>query len=278
VTHPGSVAVIGLGLIGGSVARALSARGVEVIAFDRDPESIAAAIAEGVVKRAVNERLDDIAEAETMVIALPGDAARELIRHSAKVFEDATLVMDVGSAKQLVVRAAEDAGIGAKFVGCHPLAGDHRSGWQSSRADMFCGSNVFICPSSQTSDEVLQDAAEFWTSLDATPVMSDAAAHDSRMAWVSHLPHILSSSLALTLLDAGLSRAELGPGGRDMTRLAGSSPEMWTAIAHENADAIAAAISTFEERLSSLKKAVADGDTEQFRKQFSAGSEWFAKA
>jgi prephenate dehydrogenase len=278
VTSSATVAVVGLGLIGGSVARALASRGVEVIAFDRDAKSIAAAIEEGVVKRALGEDLGDIADAGTVVIALPGDAARELIRNSARAFEHATLVMDVGSAKQLVVRAAEDAGIGAKFVGCHPLAGDHRSGWTSSRPDMFLGNKVFICPSSRTSDQAMKSAAEFWELMGATPVMSDAGAHDSRMAWVSHLPHVLSSALALTLRDAGLARAELGPGGRDMTRLAGSSPDMWTPIAHENAEAITAAISAFEEHLSTLKKAVADRNAEIFRSQFSAGSEWFEKA
>jgi prephenate dehydrogenase len=278
VTDSQTVAVVGLGLIGGSVARALSTNGVDVIAYDRNPESLSAAIAEGVVKRAIDENLDDISDAAIIVVALPGDAARELILRSASEFENARLVMDVGSAKQLVVTVAEEAGIGAKFVGCHPLAGDHRSGWVSSRADMFRGHDVFLCRSSQTSDDVLRDADEFWKSLGAMPVVADAAAHDSRMAWLSHLPHILASSLALTLCDAGLSRAELGPGGRDMTRLAGSSPDMWTAIARENADAIAGAISTFEQRLAAFKKAVACGDAESFRAQFSAGRDWFFEA
>lgn len=277
MTGSGTVAVIGLGLIGGSVARVLSARGVEVIAFDKNPESIAGAIDDRVVKRALDEDLGDIQDAGTVVVALPGDAARNLIRGSGHAFEKATLVMDVGSAKRLVVQAAEDAGIGAKFVGCHPLAGDHRSGWTSSRPDMFHGHKVFLCPSSQTSADALNGAAEFWQLIGAIPVVSDAAAHDSRMAWVSHLPHVLSSALALTLRDAGLARAELGPGGRDMTRLAGSSPDMWTAIAHENAEAITAALTAFEEHLSSLRKAVANGNADSFRQQFSGGSEWFEK-
>ena len=278
MTDSRTVAVIGLGLIGGSVARALSANGIDVIAYDRNQESIRAAIGEGVVKRAVDEHLDGISEAETIVVALPGDAARELIQRSANAFSQARLVMDVGSAKRLVLRVAEDAGIGMKFVGCHPLAGDHRSGWVSSRPDMFRGHEVFLCASSRTSDEVLRDAGEFWKSLGGLPVVVDAVAHDARMAWVSHLPHILSSSLALTLFDAGLSRAELGPGGRDMTRLAGSSPDMWTAIAQENAVAITDAISMFEHRLAALKTAVARGDAESFREQFSAGCEWFLDA
>jgi prephenate dehydrogenase len=277
VSESQTVAVAGLGLIGGSIARALSAKGVDVIAYDRNQDSVNAAIAEGVVCRSIDESLNHIPEASIVIVALPGDAARDLIRRSAGALEKARLVMDVGSAKKVVLEVAEASGIGAKFVGCHPLAGDHRSGWASSRADMFRGHDVFLCPSSETSDRVLQAARHFWESLGALPVVADAAAHDSRMAWVSHLPHILSSSLALTLVDAGLSRAELGPGGRDMTRLAGSSPDMWTAIAHENAEAITTAISLFEDHLSAFKKAVAAGDTESFRRQFSAGFDWFSE-
>jgi len=276
MTDSKAVVVVGLGLIGGSVARALSANGIEVIAYDRNPESIDAAVAQRVIKRSIGADLENISGAAVVVIALPGDATRDLIRRSARVFDSAKLVMDVGSAKKLVVEAAEASGIGAKFVGCHPLAGDHRSGWSASRADMFHGHDVFLCPSRQTSDEALEAAEDFWKALGALPVVADASTHDSRMAWVSHLPHILSSSLALTLLDAGLSRAELGPGGRDMTRLSGSSAEMWTAIAHENAVAITSAISAFEKKLSSFKNAVACSDTDSFRAQFAAGSDWFS--
>ncbi len=274
MTGTPTVAVIGLGLIGGSMARALSANGVDVIAYDRNAASIDAAISEGVVERAMGAQLSGIREAEIIVIALPGDAARELIRASASSFAHAMLIMDVGSAKQLVIAAAEAAGIGERFVGCHPLAGDHRSGWPASRADMFQGHRVFLCPSASTSDDTLRSAQAFWKSLGSVPIVADAAAHDSHMAWISHLPHIISSSLALTLRDASLSHSELGPGGRDMTRLAGSSPEMWTAIAHENAEAITRAISAFEERLSALKNAVTRRDAESFQLQFSAGSAW----
>ncbi len=274
---PQTVAVIGLGLIGGSVARALSARGVRVIGFDRNRASLDAAISEHVIEAGLDEELDGIARADIIVLALPGDAARDIIPRLARLSTDTTLVTDVGSAKQLVVQEAEAAGIGPRFVGSHPLAGDHRSGWHSSRADMFQGERVFLCPASTTRRESIQAAEDFWISLGAVPSTMDALSHDTRMAWLSHLPHVLSTALALTLRDAGVTRSELGPGGRDLTRLAGSSPEMWSAIAQENGPAIARAISSFEAYLEELKATVVAGDAASFRACFAAGREWFSE-
>lgn len=272
-----TVAVIGLGLIGGSVARALAARDVRVVAFDRDRDSLNAAMSEHVIDAELDEELNGIERADTIVIALPGDAARELIPRLAPLSTHATLVTDVGSAKQLVVQAAEAAGMGLRFVGSHPLAGDHRSGWESSRPDMFRGERVFLCPTSTTRRETLQAAEDFWIFVGSLPVTVDALVHDTRMAWMSHLPHVLSTALALALRDEGMTRSELGRGGRDMTRLAGSSPEMWAAIAQENAPAIEAAISSFEAHLAELKRAVVAADAYSFRASFAAGREWFWK-
>ncbi len=274
MSDSGTVAVIGLGLIGGSVARALANKGMRVIAHDRNTAAVEAGMSEGVIAAAVDESLHGCSRAGTIVVALPGDAARKVMPRIASVAELAGLIIDVGSAKRLVINAAEDAGLGQRFVGCHPLAGDHRSGWEASRAGMFEGQRVFVCRTATTSDATLAAAREFWISLGGIPVTADASAHDSRMAWVSHLPHLLSSTLALTLRDAGIARVELGPGGRDMTRLAGSSPEMWSAIAQENAGAIDAAISAFEKRLSELRVAVNTGDVESFKTKFTRGSEW----
>jgi prephenate dehydrogenase len=273
-----TVAVIGLDLIGGSVARALSARGARVVGFDRNGASLDAAISERVVDARLDEDLKGVADADIIVLGLPGDAAREIIPRLAGLSTRATLVTDVGSAKQLVVQAAEAAGLGPRFVGSHPLAGDHRSGWQASRADMFQGERVFLCPASTTLSETIRIAEDFWISLGGVPTTIDALSHDTRMAWLSHLPHILSTALALTLRDTGVTRSEVGPGGRDLTRLAGSSPEMWTSIAQENGSAIAAAISSFEEHLEELKIAVVAADANSVKASLAAGREWFQKS
>src|SRR5258705_13950838 len=122
------------------------------------------------------------------------------------------------------------------------MTGDHRSGWDASRIGLFRSAPVYLCPTRQSTSDAINTATALWRSLGARPERMSAAQHDSRLAWTSHLPHMVSTALALALAGAGVDRTLLGPGGRDTTRLAGSSPEMWTAIALENASAIAGAL------------------------------------
>ncbi len=271
-----NVAVIGIGLIGGSIARALSARGVRVLGYDRDRAALGAAVSAGIIQGELGNDLVGVEDADLIVVALPGDAAVEIIPRLAQLAKRNTLLTDVGSTKRQIVRAAEAAGLGPRFVGSHPLAGDHRSGWEASRADMFQDARVFLCPAPSALRETVRRAEALWTSLGATPVMIDASAHDARMAWASQLPHFLSTALALALRDAGVSRSSLGPGGRDLTRLAGGSPEMWASIAEENGPEIAVAISGFKAQLEKIESALLARDRSLLKQSLVAGREWFS--
>ena len=122
------------------------------------------------------------------------------------------------------------------------MAGDHRSGWHASRAGLFTDAPVYLCPPRDATADSMQLARMFWIELGARPEPMSAEQHDLKLAWTSHLPHMVSTALALALARTGVDRIYLGPGGRDVTRLAGSSPEMWTAIALENASAIEGAL------------------------------------
>jgi len=269
------IAVIGLGLMGGSVARALHVRGARVLAYDRDGTQLDAALREGVVDEPLDAGLAGLASAEVVVLALPVDATIALLPSLAPRLPVARLVMDVGSTKRSIVAAAESAGLGPRFVGAHPLTGSHRTGWGASRASLFDDARVFLCRTPSTTDGTLQLAESFWRELRAGVEMLDAATHDEQMAWRSHLPHLLSCVLAVTLRDAGVRRSALGPGGRDMTRLAGGSPAMWSAIVDDNADAIAEALAACEERLRALHVALADGDADATRRLLQAATDWF---
>ena len=269
------IAVIGLGLMGGSVARALHVRGVRVLGYDRDDTQLDAALREGVVHEPLDSTLAGLESAEVVVLALPVDAAIALLPCLASRLRDARLVMDLGSTKRSIVAAAEAAGIGPRFVGAHPLTGSHRSGWGASRASLFDDARVFLCPASDTSVGTVQLAQSFWRELRAGVEVLDAATHDEQMAWRSHLPHLLSSVLAVTLRDAGVRRSALGPGGRDMTRLAGGSPAMWSAIVDDNAGAIVEAVTACEARLRALRVALAEGDADATRRLLQAGTDWF---
>jgi prephenate dehydrogenase len=269
------IAVIGLGLMGGSLARALHARGVRVLGYDRDGTQLEAAMREHVVHEALDSSLAGLASAEVVILALPVDATITMLGCVAPHVGAARLVMDVASTKRSIVVAAEAAGLGPRYVGAHPLTGSHRSGWGASRASLFEDARVFLCPAPSTAPPTLALAESLWRELRAGVEVLDAAVHDEQMAWRSHLPHLLSSALALTLRDAGVRRSALGPGGRDMTRLAGGSASMWGPIVSDNAGPIAEALEACEMRLRAVREALESGNAGDARHFLEAAVEWF---
>lgn len=267
-------AVVGLGLVGGSLAREFAARGIQVLGYDQDPITLRAACRAGSVQVALEHSLEGIKDAEVLVVAVPVSAAPGVLQRALPYLERVRLIADVGSTKAGIVAAAGALGIGSRFVGCHPLAGDHRSGWEASRRGIFSGARVFLCPTRDTREDALGLARELWEVLGAHPEIADAAEHDRRLAWTSHLPQVASTALALALAGAGIHPRELGPGGRDVTRLAGSSPEMWTDIALENAAELGNALSALEHHCQQLRTALATADRPSVHRFFAAGRDW----
>ena len=274
MSSPRTVAVIGLGMIGGSVARGLAARGVTVIGHDTNPGYLDAAVAEGVVTQRLLPTLEDIDRAEVAVIAVYGDSATRVLEQISRHANTVGLVTDVGSTKRPIVSAAESSPIGERFVGSHPFAGDHRSGWTASRFDLFENEIVYLCPSSNASRTAFDTADELWSSLGAKTVRMDAAEHDDLLAWTSHSPHAVSTALALALSEAGIVHRQLGRGGRDVTRLAASSPDVWTSIMLDNAPAVEAALSAVESQVRSFRSLLSARDGERIRERLSKAREW----
>jgi prephenate dehydrogenase len=270
-----SAAVIGLGLIGGSLSRDLAAMGVRVRAYDADAGHLETALREGVVHAALDETLAGVAGADVIVIAVPVDAAIEILAGIEPYTSDTKLITDVGSTKARIVATARAKSFGDRFVGSHPMAGGHRSGWEASRAGLFEGAPVYLCPTSNASEEARTLANEFWRAIGGRPVCMDADRHDHQLAWTSHLPHIVSTALALTLAQSGVRRTDLGPGGRDITRLAGSSADVWTAIAHDNAPAIDDALAAAEKEIAAFRRALAGADAASLHERFTAARIWF---
>ena len=266
-------AVVGLGLIGGSIARELACRGAHVSGYDSDARELRAALEAGVVNRALDVSLAGVSEAELAIIAVPVDAALGVLQQLAPHLSGARLVTDVGSTKARIVEAATQLGL-RRFVGSHPVTGDHRSGWDSSRVGLFLDARVFLCPA-QADSESLDLAKDFWRELGGHPAVIDADRHDARLAWTSHLPQVVSTALALALARSGIARADLGPGGRDVTRLAGSSPDMWAAIAQENGRAIDEALATIEQQIADIRAALTRGGPDAIRGSFVEAREWF---
>lgn len=281
----GTAGIVGLGLIGGSLARELAARGWRVLAHDRDAATLNAARDEGIVSGVLDPGilagiLDLSAPAprepmDVLIAAVPVDAFAGLLQTAAPALHAVPLVMDVGSTKRSAVSAASQAGLGHRFVGAHPMAGDHRAGWTASRRGLFTDATVYLCRTASTADAALQRARALWESVGARPEEIDAGAHDRLVARTSHLPQVIAKALALTLGDAGLTRAQLGPGGRDMTRIAASDPGLWTGIALDNADELLAALDAFGARVTSVRAALERRDAAALHSLFALARDRF---
>ncbi len=269
-----TVAVIGLGLMGGSVARALSARGVRVLGHDSNAMHLDAAIAQGVVAQRLSPNLQDVGGADAIVIAVHGDSAIEILRTLDKYAPHVGLITDIGSVKQEIVAAANELALASRFVGSHPFAGDHRSGFGASRMGLFENETVYLCPTESTSAETLELAQSLWTLIGASPELIDAVAHDDLLAWTSHLPHVVSTALAIALSGKGIARDQLGQGGRDVTRLAGGSTEMWATILLGNAIAIEAGLSEMENELTRFREAIRQRDANYLSTLLDKGRDW----
>jgi prephenate dehydrogenase len=266
-------AIIGLGLMGGSLARELAERGVPVLAYDLTSAVVSAAVAEGVVGVALDDNLEGVAGAEVVVIATPVDAALTMLARLVPHLSEQAVVTDLGSTKRAISARAEQLGIGERFVGSHPLAGDHRSGWVASRLGLFESVPVFLCPTTLTTPGTMARIDEFWARLGAERRTIAPAEHDRRMAWVSHLPQVASSLLAASVGQAGFLNSDLGPAGREMTRLAASSPAMWSAISLANADYLEAAVLELQYHLDEFRKALETRISDALREFFRAAGE-----
>ena len=296
----GTVAILGLGLMGGSLARDLSALGLRVLGYDGDPATTEAALASGCIHGVLGgtaalrpepdgavpeDPFRGIEEADLVVLALPVAVATDVLERLAHRL-GAVLVTDVGSTKRSIVATARAAGLADRFVGSHPLAGDHRSGWPAARAGLFRGATVFLCPprcaaaeagggaAAERTSAALEQVAALWRWVGGEPQPISAEEHDARMAWVSHLPQAASSALAAALAGSGYGAGAVGPGGRDVTRLAASSPALWTDILLDNADLLEPALASFGALLDGLRAAVDRRDGPEVTRILAAGRAW----
>ncbi len=245
------VAVLGVGLIGGSVA--LAARrlpGVHVTGWDADPRALEQAAAAGVLDEAVGA-LADAREIDVWVVAVPLVALAATVDRACALARDGAIVTDVGSTKHALVAGAPSD----TFIGGHPLAGAETSGVQHARADLFDGATWYLTPGPDTSGVHFDRLRRFVASLGAAPVAIDAAAHDRLMAAVSHLPHVLANVLVQQAASAlgGETLPATGPSFRDATRVAGANPPLWAQIYAANAEALGAQMDATIAQLQSVR-------------------------
>ncbi len=255
------VAVLGVGLIGGSIGLATRNRlGASVCGYDRSPDAMECALARGAVDRAVESVAEAVRGAEAVFVAVPVGALSQVIGEVLEAAPADCVVTDVGSTKRAVVRAHEDG----RFVGGHPLAGAENAGVEHARADLFEGCTWYLTPTSGTTGILYERLHRMLHGLGAQPTAIDAQTHDRILATVSHLPHVLANVLvsqAAGTLAAGRERLPAtGPSFRDATRVAGAPSAIWTDIYLSNRDALTAELDDTIERLEAIRAALAAGD------------------
>jgi prephenate dehydrogenase len=257
------VAVIGVGLIGGSIGMAARKRlGATVSGYDRSPQALDDALSAAAIDRAAANVAEAVADADVAFVAVPVGALGAVIGEVLAHAPSACVVTDVGSTKRAVVARQTDE----RFVGGHPLAGAESAGVGSARADLFDGATWYLTPTERTSGLVYERLYRMLNALGARPAAIDADAHDAILAAVSHLPHVLANVLvgqaARALADGDERLPATGPSFRDATRVAGSSSAIWTDIYISNRDTLAAQIEVTITRLSEVREALLSGDAD----------------
>ncbi len=268
------VGIVGLGLIGGSLARALHLldNGPRIVAFNRNRNDAERALADGVIDAVADTRREAVEGQDLVVYATPLDVVREMMRADSAGWGDAT-VTDVAGLKGPLMREAGKLGFAAQFVGSHPMAGGTASGYEVSSAHLFSGETVFVC-GGEAGSERIGAVESMWQALGVRVRTIDADAHDRLMVWASHLPQLISNVVARAMSEAGLTMSDLGPGGRDLTRLAESSPEMWTGLFNEASEDNLLAIDSVQAGLAAVRAALSERSIEALAELMRATQEW----
>ena len=261
------LAVIGVGLIGGSFALALRRAGVttEVVGCDRDQQSLERATALGVIDQAAESASEAARGADLVVVAVPVRATAGVLHDVGRALSAGAVVTDVGSTKGEVVRSARDAlrERFSRFVPAHPIAGRETSGVEAAGADLFRAARVVLTPEADTDADAIDLVHACWEATGARVATMAALDHDRVFAAVSHLPHLLSFALISDIVARDNAQELLGfaaGGFRDFTRIAASSPEMWRDIALQNRAAILEELERYGARLAVFRELIGKGD------------------
>ncbi len=257
------LAVVGVGLIGGSVALAAKQRLAATLAgFDDSPAALLAGVRRGALDRACDSVAEAVADAEAVIVAVPVGQLPEAISAALEFAPRDCVVTDVGSTKRAIVASHPDP----RFVGGHPLAGAETAGVEHARGDLFEGAIWYLTPAANTSGLLYERLHRLLHGIGARPAAIDPETHDRIMATVSHLPHVLANVLvsqaAQTLASGGERLPATGPSFRDATRVAGAPSAIWSDIYLSNRDALAGQIEQAIERLKDVRRALLAGDRE----------------
>jgi prephenate dehydrogenase len=261
------VAIIGMGLLGGSLGLALKKRALagSVVGFVRRPASVTDCQRMGVSDAIELDLGRAISGADLVVLCTPVAQMRPLAEQMASHLKRDAIVTDVGSVKERVVRDLEPAiaSAGASFIGSHPMAGSEKTGVTEARSDLFVNAICVVTPGRSSEPEQIAQLEEFWTAVGGIPMRLSPGLHDELVSRSSHLPHILAAMLADFVLSPDHPREQpqlCASGFRDTTRIAAGSPEMWRDICIANRENLGRALGIFIERLQEFRRALDQQD------------------
>lgn len=270
-----SVAIIGLGLIGGSTGLAVRAMlpDVATTGWDVDPDVRQRAAERGLVAQVCDTAGEAVKNADLVVFCVPVGAMEEAARAIAPSLRSDAIVSDVGSSKASVAAALARALPGATIIPAHPVAGTENSGPDAGFAELFTHRWCILTPPEGASAEAVARLSEFWEGLGATVEIMEPAHHDLVLAVTSHIPHLIAYTIVGTASDLeDVTQGEVikysAGGFRDFTRIAASDPTMWRDVFLHNREAVLEMLGRFTEDLTALQRAIRNGDGETLHDLF----------
>ncbi len=258
---PTTVGIVGLGLIGGSIGLALREPGRRILGYDPNPK--AASTARDRLCVDVLGTFEDVARAEVVFVAAPPDVTVDMVERVMQASDENTVVTDCASVKNEVADWARRTKA-TRFVPGHPMAGHEKGGAEYASAWMFRGARWIVTPVKSTTTAATRRIEALAKAMGATPVRIDAAAHDRHVATVSHLPHVLAA--ALVLIGENLESNDVAGGSwRDMTRVGGVDPDLWTQIMMRNRTELARILREYEGGLAAFREVLEADDREKLK-------------
>ena len=260
------LAIVGVGLLGGSVAKAARANGVasRIVGIGRNVGRLQAAQDAGIIDDFATDAQQCDPIWDFVVVSTPVDRVADDVVRIAEASRPGTIITDVGSVKAPICSAVENQlPQDVEFVGSHPLAGSEKTGFEASRANLFEDRVTVVTPTSSTSTAALDTIESFWSALGSRVIRMPCDVHDETLAKTSHLPHVIASALAAQLQDH--DRDFAATGFRDTTRIAAGDPDLWVSILLSNSDAVSKKLVDFSNQLADFTRAIQNQDVQSLK-------------
>jgi prephenate dehydrogenase len=274
------IAIIGVGLLGGSIGLAVKKRRLakEIAGFVRRSASLADCEKAGALDYATTDLLAAVSEADLIILCTPLAQMAAITTQLLPALKPGAIVTDVGSVKASVAKDLEKlvAKAGGHFVGSHPMAGAEKTGVLAARADLFANAVCVVTPTKKSAAPAVKALADFWKSLGAKVLLLSPAEHDLLVSRSSHLPHVMAATLASLVLNPKMPKAQAAlcaTGFRDTTRIASGSPEMWRDIALANRKNLSQAIAAIIADLTQFQKSLNQGDEQGIARFFTTAKQ-----